>query len=179
MEAEAQGPVQSGSRPPEQPHGPAGAPSWDFMKSGIVFPFPLMEQRPGLAREEGREALLSLAWQRGALGRLLSTGLALMALSPLHVAVSTSAGAGLCPGWLQPWLPSSALGWELSPQSWGQGGLCPTVQPQLRGHGPACGSDWDRTAACWSLTTQTQHFPLPFLVFWAGASGLYPGAAAG
>lgn len=32
--------------------------------------------------------------------------------------------------------------------------LCPTVQPQLRGH------DWDRTAAWWSLTSQTQGFPL-------------------
>lgn len=74
-----------------------------------------------------------------------------------------SALAGCSPG--SPLLLSVVLGWGLSPRSWGQGGLCPTVQPQLRWHGPACGSDWDRTAAWWSFTTQTQRFPLPFLFF--------------
>lgn len=76
------------------------------------FPFPLLGQRPELSNEEGKEALLSLAWERGAPGRAQEAAEhgAHPEVSPLHVAISTSAGPGLCPGWLQPWFPSAALG---------------------------------------------------------------------
>lgn len=111
LEAEAQGPVQCGSSPPHQPHGPAGAPSWGSSQA-LVFPFPLLGQRPELSNEEGKEALLSLAWEHGAPGRAQEAAEhgAHPEVSPLHVAISTSAGPGLCPGWLQPWFPSAALG---------------------------------------------------------------------
>lgn len=138
------------------------------LQSGTVFPFPLPEQRPGLSKEEGKEALLTLAWERGAPGRAQEAA-ELAPRSPpctlpyLPQQEPGSALAGCSPA--SPPLLSAVLGWGLSPPSWGQGGLCPTAQPPLRRHGPACGSDWDRTAAWWSFTTQTQRFPLPFLCF--------------
>lgn len=138
------------------------------LQSGTVFPFPLPEQRPGLSKEEGKEALLTLAWERGAPGRAQEAA-ELTPRSPpctlpyLPQQEPGSALAGCSPA--SPPLLSAVLGWGLSPPSWGQGGLCPTAQPPLRRHGPACGSDWDRTAAWWSFTTQTQRFLLPFLCF--------------
>lgn len=122
------------------------------LQSGTVFPFPLPEQRPGLSKEavKGKEALLTLAWERGAPGRAQEAA-ELTPRSPsctlpyLPQQEPGSALAGCSPA--SPPLLSAVLGWGLSPPSWGQGGLCRTAQPPLRWHGPACGSDWDRTAA--------------------------------
>lgn len=140
LEAEAQGPVQCGSSPPHQPHGPAGAPSWGSSQA-LVFPFPLLGQRPELSNEEGKEALLSLAWERGAPGRAQEAAEhgAHPEVSPLHVAISTSAGPGLCPGWLQPWFPSAALG------SAGVG-----AQPSILGAGRAVPHGAAPAAVAWT-----------------------------
>lgn len=183
LEAEAQGPVQCGSSPPHQPHGPTGAPSWGSSQA-LVFPFPLLGQRPGLSNEEGKEALLSLAWERGAPGRAQEAAehRAHPEVSPLHVAISTSAGPGLCPGWLQPWFPSAALG------SAGVG-----AQPSILGAGRAVPHGAAPAAVAWTSlwfrlgqdgsvvvfhNTNTT-IPSAFLVSSAGASDLFLGAAAG
>lgn len=83
-----------------------------------------------------------------------------------------------------PWLGSPG-----SPQLlWGTAGL--GALPSVLGMGPrvphasapaavALTRLWDRTAVWWVLTTQTQGFPLPFLVFLAVSLDLHPGAAAG
>lgn len=81
-EAEAQGPVQSGTSPTHQPHRPACAPSWGLSQALI---FPSLCGNPGQGcqrrREEpsllGRKPLLALAWECGGPRRLLSPGLAL------------------------------------------------------------------------------------------------------
>lgn len=120
----------------------------------------------------GKKQFLGPAWECGAPGRAQEAAgdRAPPEVCPparCHIYLSRTRGcalAGCSPGSPQP-LSGTRQCWPggLCPPSWAQGQVCPTVQPWLWWHGPGCGSDWDRTAAWWLLTAQTQRFPLRFL----------------
>lgn len=169
------------SSPTDQPHSPTCAPSWGFSQALI---FPLLEPSQGCQRRReelsllGKKQSLGLAWECEGPRRLLSPGLTPRP-GPCTLPYLPQQDQGLCPGWaaLVPLSCSGALlAWGALPSVLGTGPRVPHASaPAVM----ALTRLWDRTAVWWVLTTQTQGFPLPFLVFLAVSLDLHPGAAAG